>query len=65
MLRDRLALVEAEIEKMNNKCSSLYREIAILGDRNKLVEYNDSTNKLSSLMEQMVTIKELISQGKS
>lgn len=63
MLKDRIVLVEAEIDKLMKECSTLYHAIAIHGDVEDSSLYESKLKTLRSLVNERIVIKSLIAKG--
>lgn len=63
MLKDRVVLIAQEIDKMKLHCSQLYRSSAIQGDRIDKDEYTRCLDELSTMIADLVIIKDMINNG--
>lgn len=63
MLKDRIVLVELEIDKLMVECSKLYRAIAIHGDVEDSDLYEQKLKQLFDLVNERLVIKSLIKKG--
>ena len=63
MLKDRIVLVELEIDKLMVECSKLYQAIAIHGDVEDSDLYEQKLNQLFDLVNERLVIKSLIKKG--
>ena len=63
MLKDRIVLVEAEIDKLMKECSTLYHAIAIHGDVEDTGLYEKKLKSLNDLVNERMVIKTLIERG--
>lgn len=63
MLKDRIVLVELEIDKLMVECSHLYQAIAIHGDSEDSGLYDKKLKELHSLVNERLVIKSLIEKG--
>lgn len=64
MLKDRIVLVEMEIDKLMFECSKLYQAIAIHGDKENPDLYEKKLKQLFELVNERLVIKSLIEKGK-
>lgn len=64
MLKDRIVLVEMEIDKLMVDCSKLYQAIAIHGDEEDSDLYEQKLKQLFELVNERLVIKSLIKKGK-
>jgi len=64
MLRDRLVLVEKENQNLNEQSKQLYKEIVILGESHRKMEYAYLLDELSTMKEEKKQIKIMLAQGK-
>lgn len=60
MFEDKLALMEYEYKKQQDVCSNLYKKVAIQGDSELQIKYESEREKLTALMIEIKTLKELI-----
>lgn len=65
MLKDRIVLVEIEIEKLMAECSKSYQSIAIHGDDEDSALYEAKLKQLHGLVNERLVIKDLINKGAS
>lgn len=63
MLKDRIALLEGEINKLMIECSELYQSIAIRGDGLNITEYEVKIAALAELVEERRMVADLIARG--
>ncbi len=63
MLKDRIALLETEIDKLMTECSALYQSIAIRGDELSIEEYDVKLAALAELVNERRVIADLIARG--
>lgn len=64
MLKDRIVLVELEIDKLMAECSKLYQAIAIHGDEENSSLYERKLKQLFELVNERLVIKSLLGNGK-
>lgn len=63
MLKDRVVLISQEIIKMKIHCSQLYRNSAIHGHQIDKDEYTQCLDKLTTMIADLVIIKDMINNG--
>lgn len=63
MLKDRIALLEHEINKLMTECSALYQSIAIRGNELRVGEYDVKLAALAELVNERRVIADLIARG--
>ena len=63
MLKDRIVLVELEIDKLMAECSKIYQSIAIHGDVEDSSLYENKLKQLFDLVNERLVIKSLIAKG--
>lgn len=63
MLKDRIVLVELEIDKLMAECSKIYQSIAIHGDVEDSSLYENKLKHLFDLVNERLVIKSLIAKG--
>jgi hypothetical protein len=63
MLKDRIVLLENEINKLMTECSALYQSIAIRGDESSIAVYDGKLAALAELVTERRVIADLIARG--
>jgi len=63
MFKDRVVLIEQEIGKLKARCGKLYRSAVIEGVQIDNVEYTECLEKLTTMMTELIILKEMIAAG--
>lgn len=63
MLIDRLILLQKEIQKQQDKCSKMYKNVAILRIERNTEEYQEALQKLINMKAEAELIQSMIDKG--
>jgi hypothetical protein len=64
MLRERRALLEADILKLTRECGEMYLKVIKTDSTELLEEYNTKTNMLARMQTYLIIINHMITEGK-
>jgi hypothetical protein len=65
MLKDRIVLLDQDVEKLKARCGKLYLQIAVQGrhDGETQALYDENIEKLSKMLTEQVVINDMIKAG--
>jgi hypothetical protein len=63
MLKDRIVLLDQEVDKLKAHCGSLYRQIAIDGNTALTTEYDQALAVLAKLLTEQIIINDMLIRG--